>query len=129
LPILREQRSTGISGQRSNDVVFMLAFSGGGTRAAALSYGVLEELHETSYIFNGREIRLLDEVDSISSVSGGSFTAAYYGLHGERIFEDYEDIFLRRNVQRSLINGLLNPINWIRMITKGGCACACTRCR
>ena len=117
MPILHEQRIAGISGQRSNDVVFMLAFSGGGTRAAALSYGVLEELHETSYIFNGREIRLLDEVDSISSVSGGSFTAAYYGLHGERIFEDYEDIFLRRNVQRSLINGLLNPINWIRMIT------------
>ena len=117
LPTLREQRSTGISGQRSNDVLFMLAFSGGGTRAAALSYGVLEELRETSYVFNGSKIRLLDEVDSITSVSGGSFTAAYYGLHGDRIFEDYEEVFLRRNVQRTLINGLLNPINWIKMIT------------
>lgn len=116
-PILREQRSTDISGQRSNDVLFMLAFSGGGTRAAALSYGVLEELKETSYVLDGRKVRLLDEVDSISSVSGGSFTAAYYGLYGDRIFEDYEEEFLRRNVQRTLINGLLNPINWIKMIT------------
>jgi len=116
-PTLREQRSADISGQRSNDVVFMLAFSGGGTRAAALSYGVLEELRETSYVFNDREIRLLDEVDSITSVSGGSFTAAYYGLHGDRIFEDYEEAFLRQNIQRTLINGLLNPINWIKMIT------------
>jgi NTE family protein len=116
-PILREQSSSGISGQRSNDVLFMLAFSGGGTRAAALSYGVLEELRETSYVFKDTEIRLLDEVDSITSVSGGSFTAAYYGLHGNRIFEDYEEVFLRRNVQRTLINGLLNPINWIKMIT------------
>ena len=116
-PILRGQSSSGISGQRSNDVLFMLAFSGGGTRAAALSYGVLEELRETSYVFDGRKIRLLDEVDSITSVSGGSFTAAYYGLHGDGIFEDYEEIFLRRNVQRTLINGLLNPINWIKMIT------------
>jgi NTE family protein len=118
-PTLREQRSIDTSGQRSNDVLFMLAFSGGGTRAAALSYGVLEELHETSYVFNDREIRLLDEVDSITSVSGGSFTAAYYGLHGDRIFEDYEEAFLRQNVQRTLINGLLNPINWIKMITTG----------
>jgi len=117
IPTLHKQRSTGISGQRSNDVQFMLAFSGGGTRAAALSYGVLEELRETSYVFNDREIRLLDEVDSITSVSGGSFTAAYYGLHGDRIFEDYEEAFLRQNIQRTLINGLLNPINWIKMIT------------
>lgn len=117
MPTQHDQRSTGISGQRSNDVLFMLAFSGGGTRAAALSYGVLEELHETSYVFNGSKVRLLDEVDSITSVSGGSFTAAYYGLYGDRIFEDYEEVFLRRNVQRTLINGLLNPINWIKMIT------------
>ena len=116
-PTLREQSSIDTSGQRPNNVLFMLAFSGGGTRAAALSYGVLEELHETSYVFNDREIRLLDEVDSITSVSGGSFTAAYYGLYGDRIFEDYEEVFLRRNVQRTLINGLLNPINWIKMIT------------
>jgi NTE family protein len=38
----------------------------------------------------------------ISSVSGGSFTAAYYGINGEAIFEDFEDVFLRRDVQSRL---------------------------
>lgn len=92
----------------------MLAFSGGGTRAAALSYGVLQELRDTEIAVDGRPGRLLDEVDAITSVSGGSFTAAYYGLHGDRIFEDFESRFLHRNVQASLLLGLFNPFNWVR---------------
>ena len=32
---------------RTDDNALMLAFSGGGTRAAALSYGVLQELRDT----------------------------------------------------------------------------------
>ena len=32
------------SPDRSNDILMILAFSGGGTRAAAFAYGVLEEL-------------------------------------------------------------------------------------
>lgn len=111
--------TTGAYGQRSSEALFLLAFSGGGTRAAALSYGVLEALRDTTYNVNGKELRLLDEVDAITSVSGGSFTAAYYGLHGEGIFDDYEYTFLRRDVQRSLINGLLNPVNWVRMLVTG----------
>jgi NTE family protein len=55
---------------------------------------------------------LLDEIDVISSVSGGSFTAAYYGLFGERIFKDFEEVFLKRDVQGSLIHGLFNPLRW-----------------
>ncbi len=115
--LVYEQSNKDMSAQSNNDILLMLSFSGGGTRAAAFSYGVLEELRDTSYVLDDRRVRLLDEVDSISAVSGGSFTAAYYGLHGDQIFEDYEDVFLRRNVQRTLINGLLNPINWIKMIT------------
>lgn len=60
-------------------LTLMLTFSGGGTRASALAYGVMEELRDTSIIVNGENKRMLDEVDFISSVSGGSFTAAYYG--------------------------------------------------
>lgn len=86
----------------TGDTLFLLAFSGGGTRAAALSYGILEELRDTHYQLDGKEVRLLDEVDRISSVSGGSFTSAYYGLFGEQIFDDYKDVFLYKDVQGDL---------------------------
>ena len=92
--------------------VVMLAFSGGGTRAAALTYGLLKELRDTRVQGPDTDYRLLDQVHSISSVSGGSFTAAYYGLHGEKIFEDYEEVFLRRDVQGALYKFLMNPFNW-----------------
>jgi len=93
-----------------------LAFSGGGTRAAALSYGVLLELRDTTISIAGKPLRLLDEVDTISSVSGGSFTAAYFGLYGDRIFEDFEERFLKRNVERDLLLRILQPQNLIRLI-------------
>ena len=67
---------------RIGDTMLMLAFSGGGTRAAALSYGVLKEMRDTRVSAGGQDVRLLDAVDSISSVSGGSFTAAYTGGFG-----------------------------------------------
>lgn len=105
-------RSGGGSGWGSGDIALILAFSGGGTRAAALAYGVLEELRDTSIVIDGQPRRLLDEVDIISSVSGGSFTSAYYGLYGDRIFADFEGVFLRRDVQGQLIRGLLHPLEW-----------------
>ena len=101
------------------DVFLALSFSGGGTRAAAFSYGVLSELRDTTFSVGNETIRLLDEVDQISSVSGGSFTAAYYGLFGDQIFEDFETVFLRKNVQKTLINSLLNPLNWFRLLSSG----------
>ena len=96
----------------SDDIALTLAFSGGGTRAAALSYGVLEELRDTTIVIDGQPQRLLDEIDTISSVSGGSFTSAYYGLYGERTFEDYKDGFLTRDIEGKLFRGLFNPLRW-----------------
>ena len=95
-----------------SDIRFILTFSGGGTRATALSYGVMKELRDTNINYKGRPGRLLDEVDYISSVSGGSFTSAYYGLHGDGIFENYEKDFLRFNLQKHLILRALNPFLW-----------------
>ena len=60
--------------------IFVLSFSGGGTRAAAFSYGVLEEMRRTDLVVDGKPRRLLDEVDLITGVSGGSFTALSYAL-------------------------------------------------
>ena len=104
------------SPDNSEELLLILSFSGGGTRAAAFSYGVLEELKATEVTLEGRKRRLLDEMDLISGVSGGSFTAAYYGLFGDRIFEDFESRFLKKNIQGALTAGtLLNPINWFRL--------------
>ena len=97
---------------RTDENALMLAFSGGGTRAAALSYGVLKELRDTPVVSGQDTIRLLDEVHTISSVSGGSFTSAYYGLHGDGIFDDYEEVFLRKNVEGALFRRVLNPFSW-----------------
>jgi len=99
----------------SDKLLLLLTFSGGGTRAAAFSYGVLEELKKTEVTIEGKKRRLLDEVDGISSVSGGSFTSGYYGLFGERIFEDFENRFLKKNIQGALaVRTLLSPVNWVR---------------
>jgi NTE family protein len=102
-------------GLRSDELLLILAFSGGGTRAAAFAYGVLEELAATPVMLGGKSRRLLDEVDLISGVSGGSFTAAYYGLFGDRIFQDYEGGFLKRPVERDLVLQLFRPRNWVRL--------------
>jgi NTE family protein len=99
------------------DLFIVLTFSGGGTRAAAFSYGVLKELHDTKVTIDGAERRLLDEVDMISSVSGGSFTAAYYGLYHDRIFADFEDTFLKKNVQTDLLIRTLYPWNWFKLVS------------
>ena len=103
-------------GALNTDSLFVcLMFSGGGTRAAALSYGIMEALRDRVVQVDGSKKRLLDEVDCISSVSGGSFTAAYYGLYRERLFEDYRALFLERNVQGALAGRLFNPVNWARL--------------
>jgi len=103
-----------VHGDNSESLLVMLAFSGGGHRAAALSYGVLEELARTDIYWEGKHKRLLDEVDMISAVSGGSFTAAYYALFGDEIFTEYENVFLKQNIQQQLFWRLLSPLNWPR---------------
>jgi NTE family protein len=103
--------------ENSDHMLLYLTFSGGGTRAASLSYGVLEKLKKTQVVIDGKSRRLLDEVDGIAGVSGGSFTAGYYGLFGDRLFEDFESKFLKKNIQRRLVLGVLNPINWFKFFS------------
>jgi len=103
-------RTTGSRG--AGDISVILAFSGGGTRAAALAYGVMLEMRDTKVMIDGQPSSVLDQVDVISSVSGGSFTSAYYGLFGDRIFDDFEEVFLKRDVQGGLIHALFNPLRW-----------------
>ena len=100
---------------QSDDLLVILAISGGGTRAAALGYGVLEELRRTAVSVNGAQRRLLDEVDVISAVSGGSFPAAYYALRGEKTFEEFEAKVLSRRFESELAWRILAPANWLRL--------------
>lgn len=64
-----------------------LALSGGGTRAASFSMGVLGQLHATG---------VLDKFGAISTVSGGAMAAYYYYS---------QQNWLRKNTK----NGILNP--------------------
>lgn len=101
----------------AQDALFIaLAFSGGGTRAAAFSYGVLKGL-DSIVLPGSPDKTLLDEVDLITSVSGGSFTAAYYGLYRKKIFDDFESVFLNRDIQGELGSMLYNPYNWVRLLS------------
>jgi len=103
------------SGKNTDDIFVCLAFSGGGVRASSFAYGVLQKLRDTKIRWKGQEKTLLDEVDCISSVSGGSFTAAYYGLFHERIFQDFKEKYLYAKLQGSLFNRLWYPSTWFRL--------------
>lgn len=95
----------------ANRFFVCLTFSGGGTRAAALAYGAMLALRQAKIDWPHPET-LLDEVDCISSVSGGSFTAAYYGLYHDELFTRFEQQFLYRNIQGRLLLKGLAPWNW-----------------
>ena len=102
-------------GENSDQLFVIVTFSGGGTRAAALAYGVLEALRDTTIQWQGRRVSLLDEVDVISSISGGSFPAAYYALRGRQIFDEFPQKFLYRPVQTDLIKLALWPASWPKL--------------
>ena len=99
-----------------NDTFVALSFSGGGLRAAAFSYGVLEGLREQPSLPGHT---LLDEVSFITSVSGGSLTSAYFGLHGAEGLRDFRDKVLMRDGERGLRFSLLNPNNLRRLFAGG----------
>ena len=99
----------------ADDLFVILAFSGGGTRAAAFSFGVMEGLNDVKYRGPKGERVLLEDVDVISSVSGGSFTAAYYGLFREEFFTKFPGAFLHRDIEGDLLLRALSPVNWVRL--------------
>jgi len=101
------------------ETLVILTFSGGGTRAAAFSYGVLEELRRTLVHTPRGTHPALAEVDVITGTSGGSFTALAYALYGERLFDDYDRKFLKRNVDGDLLQRLFNPFMWPRVLSPG----------
>jgi len=97
-------------------VAIGLAFSGGGTRAAAFAFGVLKEL-EAQPAPSGAS--LLGNVDFVSGVSGGSIAAAYLGYRGNVALSDFRERFLIQDVQSSLHTNPLDPLNFFRALAGG----------
>jgi len=83
-----------------DDMLVGLAFSGGGTRAAAFSYGVLSQFADIPV--PRAQDKLLDRLDFISGVSGGSVMAAYYGLKKRAALDDFRERFLLQNAEEGL---------------------------
>lgn len=94
----------------------MLSFSGGGARAAAFALGALQGLDDLP---NGEGGRLLDQVRFITSVSGGSMTAAYFGLHGKAGLPEFRRLALLGDSERTLRTSLFNPRNIWRLLSGG----------
>jgi len=99
--------------ERDPTILVAVTLSGGGARAAAFGYGVLTELQQTRFVWNGNPTTLLDATDVVSGVSGGSIVAAYFAAHGIEGLPRFEQDFLRQNFQNSLITQALRPGNLI----------------
>jgi len=90
-----------------------LAFSGGGTRAAAFSYGVLQALDDIVIDEQPYRRTLVDDIRMISGASGGAVAAAYFGYKGKDGYQDFRQRFLIQNAEADLRTSL-SPFNFVR---------------
>jgi NTE family protein len=97
------------------DAIFV-TLSGGGARAAAFGLGVMQTLHETAGT-DGRP--LTDHIKLLSSVSGGSILAGYYGAHGADGLDSFRAAYLDKNWTPALHSSLGWPANWLRALNGG----------
>lgn len=99
---MKEEKLTimpGTAGARTNKKLG-LSLSGGGYRAAAFHLGTLIQLHK---------MRLLEEVDVISTISGGSITGAYYCLHKDNFPVFAESLYAKLKNNNVIRKVLLSP--------------------
>jgi NTE family protein len=83
-----------------------LSLSGGGYRAAAFHLGTLRKLHEMG---------VLQQVDIMSTISGGSITGAYYCLNNKD-FDAFEKHMLEALGHKSVIKQVFLSFTFIRTI-------------
>jgi NTE family protein len=101
-----------------DDVLVGLAFSGGGTRAAAFAHGVLQEIDQTTVRTRRGTHSLVDNVGFVSGVSGGAVAAAYFGLKKRGALTDFREKFLIRNAEEGL-DTAIGPVNLVRALGGG----------
>lgn len=98
------------------DLYIGLAFSGGGMRATAFAYGMLQELQATQ---TGTPNGLLDNVRLVSGVSGGSVMAAQLGLKGPQGLQGFREAFLTTDAEAYMTTSGLNPLTIAKGIAGG----------
>lgn len=99
------------------ETLVVLTVSGGGTRASALGYGAMRAMRDVRFGDGGTT--LLDAVDIVSSVSGGSVPAAYLALRGPAGIDDFRERFLLSDGMAALIWGGLNPYGLASLSSAG----------
>ena len=90
----------------------MVALSGGGKRSAAFAFGVLRGMRDLRLRTGGKDSTLLNEIDMLAGVSGGSFPAAHFGLYGNTSFETFPAEFLYPDIEAFIWGTFLLPWNW-----------------
>ena len=106
------------------------ASSGGGSRAAYLNAAILREIHRSGLRIElpGRHTTsasLLDQIDFVSAVSGGSLSATYFVTRLEKLkahadsqaWDEYLDKMSMNFRQRQwYLHGVLNPVTWFKVL-------------
>ncbi len=98
-------------GDQDDTTLMMVAFSGGGSRAAAVGWKTLETLKSIAYPFTagGRQVEsnLAHEIDMVAGISGGSFAAAAWCLSGGDL-APFQKRFVERDIQGALAKNLFS---------------------
>ncbi|RJF89335.1 patatin-like phospholipase family protein [Oleomonas cavernae] len=94
------------------DTLVIVTASGGGTRATALALSVLRSMGE---IRTATGDTFADQVDIVSSVSGGSVAAAYFAMHGSAGLATLERDFVRKDGMGALALNGLNPVSLLAL--------------
>lgn len=100
------------------DTLIIFAFSGGGMRSASFGYGVLRAAHNVAVPDETGTHPLDADIDIVSGVSGGSFTAAAFANQREALFpapgapDHYRDKFLSHDFEHDLAALRMTPWRW-----------------
>lgn len=93
----------------SDGLLLVAAFSGGGYRAAAMAWAVLEVFGETRIHWDGRSRTLLQELDAVSAVSGGSLAAAWFARDPTHFVDSFRPRVLAVDLQRAWVSRVVSP--------------------
>lgn len=106
-------------GGDDGSTVMALAFSGGGMRASAFSYGVLRALDDVVVDEIPYRRSMVDNIRMISGVSGGAVVAAYFGYKGRDDYRDLDRRFLYQDPEATMQTSMASPITISRALSGG----------